>query len=98
MTKFLSPTSGPRRSRVLTKSLAQSNGQFSGAIAESGIRDPYDPLAASLAENYKTLDYRLQEGIDFLKDRNASNINDLRTKQKLYWVSQCSAMIVLTNA
>ncbi|KAF2667465.1 alpha/beta-hydrolase [Microthyrium microscopicum] len=55
-----------------------SKGMISGAISESGIRDPYDPMCATLAENYKDLDYRLEEGKDFLKDRIASSIKDLR--------------------
>jgi carboxylesterase 2 len=36
-----------------------TRGQFVGAIIESGVRDPRDPLADSLAEGYNTLEFSL---------------------------------------
>lgn len=53
-------------------------GTIAGAIAESGIRDPRDPLAASLAESYNNMTYALQLGQDFMRKNNATTLDDLR--------------------
>ena len=45
-----------------------------GAIIESGVRDPHDPLCTSLAENYQTLPVALETGVSFLKSLNISSI------------------------
>ncbi|CAK7221277.1 hypothetical protein SBRCBS47491_004473 [Sporothrix bragantina] len=55
-------------------------GVIHGAIAESGIRDPRDPLAASLAESYNNASYALQLGAAFLKANNATSVADLRSR------------------
>ncbi|KAK3938731.1 putative carboxylesterase protein [Diplogelasinospora grovesii] len=53
-------------------------GLIVGAIAESGVRDPYDPLAASLAESYNNMTYSLSIGAAFLQANNATSIAQLR--------------------
>ncbi|KAJ5927882.1 carboxylesterase [Penicillium verhagenii] len=45
-----------------------------GAIIESGVRDPHDPLCTSLAEGYTTLDTALEAGATFLSSLNVSSI------------------------
>lgn len=50
-----------------------------GAIIESGVRDPHDPLCTSLAENYQTLPDALATGVSFLKSLNISNIAAARS-------------------
>ncbi|PWY75063.1 alpha/beta-hydrolase [Aspergillus heteromorphus CBS 117.55] len=55
-----------------------TQGLIVGGIIESGVRDPHDPLCTSLAENYKTLDYNLDQGIRFLENFNVSSIAELR--------------------
>ncbi|KAJ5953543.1 carboxylesterase [Penicillium verhagenii] len=45
-----------------------------GAIIESGVRDPHDPLCTSLAEAYGTLDTALEEGATYLSNLNVSSI------------------------
>ncbi|CAK7230652.1 hypothetical protein SEUCBS140593_007659 [Sporothrix eucalyptigena] len=57
-------------------------GTVFAAIAESGIRDPRDPLAASLAESYNNATYSLQLGEAFLKVNNATTLSELR---KIPW-------------
>ncbi|KAI2791458.1 hypothetical protein POX_c04319 [Penicillium oxalicum] len=52
----------------LTKGLIQ------GAIIESGVRDPHDPLCSSLAENYRTLDFALNQGEEYLAAKNVTSI------------------------
>lgn len=53
-------------------------GLIRGAIAESGIRDPRDPLASSLAESYNNLTSAITLGEAFLADNNVSTIAELR--------------------
>ncbi|TKA70141.1 hypothetical protein B0A49_07721 [Cryomyces minteri] len=55
-----------------------TKGLIVGAIVESGVRDPHDPLCASLAENYKTLDYALPQGVNYTRSKNVSSIAELR--------------------
>lgn len=56
-----------------------TKGLIVGAIIESGVRDPHDPLSTSLAENYITLDKSLAQGTSFIKSLNASTIAQART-------------------
>lgn len=49
-----------------------------GAIIESGVRDPHDPLATTLAESYRTLETSLTTGTSFLESLNLSNIAEAR--------------------
>jgi carboxylesterase 2 len=55
-----------------------TKGLIVGAIIESGVRDPHDPLSTSLAENYITLDKSLTQGASFIKSLNASTIAQAR--------------------
>jgi len=56
-----------------------TKGLIVGAIIESGVRDPHDPLSTSLAENYITLNKSLAQGTSFIKSLNASTIAQART-------------------
>lgn len=49
-----------------------------GAIIESGVRAPKDPLSTSLAENYVTLADSLATGVSFLRSLNVSTIEQAR--------------------
>ncbi|CAG8081265.1 unnamed protein product [Penicillium nalgiovense] len=51
-----------------------TKGLIAGAIIESGVRDPHDPLCSSLAENYRTLEFALNQGVEYLASKNASTI------------------------
>jgi len=55
-----------------------TKGLIVGAIAESGIRNPYDPEAATLAENYRTLGAALTTGTAYMADKNVTTIAELR--------------------
>lgn len=55
-----------------------TKGQIVGANIESGVRDPHDPLAGSLAENYLPLEIALETGINYTASLNASTIAELR--------------------
>lgn len=55
-----------------------TKGLIVGAIIESGVRDPHDPLSTSLAENYIPLDTSLAQGIAFINSLNASTIAQAR--------------------
>lgn len=55
-----------------------TEGLIVGAIIESGVRDPHDPLCSSLAENYGTLNASMTTGIDFLASLNVSTIAEAR--------------------
>ncbi|KAI5244808.1 hypothetical protein E4T42_07028 [Aureobasidium subglaciale] len=57
---------------ILNSPLAK--GLIVGAIIESGVRDPHDPLCETLAENYRNLTFALGQGVDYLADKNASTI------------------------
>jgi carboxylesterase 2 len=54
------------------------DGLFVGAIVQSGVRDPHDPLCSSLAENYITLDTALENGIRFFASNNATTLEEMR--------------------
>jgi len=55
-----------------------TQGQFVGAIAESGVRDPYDPAAVTLAEGYNTMNFSLTTGARYMAAANATSIDALR--------------------
>lgn len=55
-----------------------TKGLISGAIAESGIRSPYDPMDSTLAENYSNLTSALATGISYVAYKNVSTIAQLR--------------------
>ncbi|KAH8668657.1 prolyl oligopeptidase-like protein [Xylariales sp. PMI_506] len=55
-----------------------TKGLIVGGIAESGIRDPYDPEAATLAESYNTLDYALGFGEQFFEANGVTTLDELR--------------------
>ncbi|KAI1453181.1 prolyl oligopeptidase-like protein [Annulohypoxylon moriforme] len=55
-----------------------TKGQIFAAIAESGVRDPRDPLATTLAEGYNNMSYTLYTGIEYLAANNLSTIEELR--------------------
>lgn len=53
-------------------------GLIKGAIIQSGVRYPKDPLCSSLAENYKTLDTALTTGEAFVAKLNVTSLQELR--------------------
>lgn len=55
-----------------------TQGLIVGAIIESGVRYPKDPLSTSLAEGYRTLDTALATGEEYVSDMNITSLNDLR--------------------
>ncbi|PQE26742.1 Carboxylesterase type B protein [Rutstroemia sp. NJR-2017a BVV2] len=54
-------------------------GSFHGAIAESGIRWPYDTLLAGLATSYVNMSRALEHGVNYTTQHNVSTIAELRT-------------------
>lgn len=55
-----------------------TQGDIVGAIIESGVRDPRDPLATSLAENYLTQDAANAIGVEYMTSLNVSTIEEMR--------------------
>ncbi|GIK05794.1 hypothetical protein Aspvir_009907 [Aspergillus viridinutans] len=55
-----------------------TKGLFVGAIIESGVRDPEDPLCTSLAEGYVTQSDALETGQTYLSKLNVSSIAEAR--------------------
>lgn len=55
-----------------------TEGLIVGAIIESGVRDPHDPLCTSLAEGYSNLSTALDTGVSFLESLNVSTIAEAR--------------------
>jgi carboxylesterase 2 len=55
-----------------------TQGLIVGAIIESGVRDPHDPLDPTLAEGYQTLSDSLSTGVEYLASLNVSTIAELR--------------------
>ncbi|KAF2162125.1 hypothetical protein M409DRAFT_37456 [Zasmidium cellare ATCC 36951] len=55
-----------------------TEGLIVGAIIESGVRDPHDPLASTVAEGYISLEESLEQGIKFLDYLNVSTIAEAR--------------------
>lgn len=82
-------------------------GYFHGAISESGIRYPYDPLLAGLATSYVNMSAAIEHGVNYTTNHNASSIAELRTLSMedllvgsqdrvsddyIYWVTALSTM------
>lgn len=55
-----------------------TEGDIVGAIIESGVRDPHDPLCTSLAEGYIDLNTNVAQGVSFLSSLNVSTIAEAR--------------------
>lgn len=55
-----------------------TKGLIVGAIIESGVRDPHDPLCTSLAEGYANLSTSLAQGVKFLDYLNVTTIAEAR--------------------
>ncbi|KAJ4391040.1 hypothetical protein N0V93_004653 [Gnomoniopsis smithogilvyi] len=55
-----------------------TEGLIVGAIIESGVRDPHDPLCTSLAEGYSNLSTALETGVNFLESLNVTSIAEAR--------------------
>ncbi|GAQ40591.1 hypothetical protein AtubIFM55763_007417 [Aspergillus tubingensis] len=55
-----------------------TKGLIHGAIAESGVRYPYDSLIAGLATSYRTMDDALDIGINYTLSHNVTTIAELR--------------------
>lgn len=53
--------------------------KISGAIIQSGVRDPHDPSATSLAEGYQSYDVAEEYGVSFMKTVNCSTIACMRS-------------------
>lgn len=57
---------------------ALTKGKIVGAIIQSGVRDPHDPSATSLAEGYQTYDVALKYGLEYMASVNCSDIACMR--------------------
>ncbi|XHF97785.1 hypothetical protein AWENTII_001366 [Aspergillus wentii] len=55
-----------------------TKGLIAGAIIESGVRDPHDPLCTSLAEGYNTLENAVSQGLNYTASKNVSTIAEMR--------------------
>lgn len=55
-----------------------TKGLIVGAIIESGVRDPHDPLVTSLAEGYSNLTDSYATSISFLESLNVTTIAEAR--------------------
>lgn len=55
-----------------------TKGDIKGAIIESGVRDPHDPLSSSLAENYATLESSYSTAASFLSTLNVTTMAQAR--------------------
>ncbi|KAF3770834.1 alpha/beta-hydrolase [Cryphonectria parasitica EP155] len=55
-----------------------TEGQIVGAIIQSGVRDPHDPSASSLAEGYQTLEVTQEYSLNWMASVNCSDIACLR--------------------
>jgi carboxylesterase 2 len=53
-------------------------GLISGAVLESGVRDPGDPQISGLATSYRTLSTAEAQGVNYAVQLNASNIAAMR--------------------
>lgn len=54
------------------------SGLFHGAIAQSGLRDPYDTLLAALATSYVPMEKALATGVNYTRAHNVTSITELR--------------------
>ncbi|KAL4905629.1 hypothetical protein BDW74DRAFT_185147 [Aspergillus multicolor] len=55
------------------------SGLFHGAISQSGIRYPHDPMLAGLATSYNNMSAALAHGLNYTTFHNVSSIAQLRT-------------------
>lgn len=55
-----------------------AKGLIVGAIAESGLRDPHDPAARSLAEGYNNMSTSLELGAELKSVLNVTTLEELR--------------------
>ncbi|KAI9932380.1 hypothetical protein MW887_009893 [Aspergillus wentii] len=55
------------------------SGLFHGAISESGLRYPYDPILAGIATSYVTMEDAIAFGQNYTRKHNVSSIAELRT-------------------
>jgi carboxylesterase 2 len=55
-----------------------TKGLIVGAIIESGVRDPHDPLAATLAEGYQNQSVIMATSESYMKSLNISTIAEMR--------------------
>ncbi|KAJ5105728.1 carboxylesterase [Penicillium alfredii] len=55
-----------------------TKGLIKGAIIQSGVRYPQDPLCSSLAENYLTLDAAEKQGTKYMASLNVSTLAQMR--------------------
>lgn len=55
-----------------------TKGLIVGAIIESGVRYPNDPMAAEVAEKYQSLDTSVDTGTSFLASLNVTTIAEAR--------------------
>jgi carboxylesterase 2 len=56
-----------------------TKGKIVGAIIQSGVRDPHDPSASSLAEGYQTYDVALNYSLEYMASVNCSDIACMRS-------------------
>ncbi|KAH8895939.1 alpha/beta-hydrolase [Thozetella sp. PMI_491] len=56
-----------------------TKGMIVGAIIQSGVRDPHDPSATTLAEGYQTYDVAESFGISFMESVNCTTIECMRS-------------------
>lgn len=54
------------------------SGLFHAAIADSGIRYPYDTLLAGLADSYVEMEHALELGVNYTLSHNVSTVAELR--------------------
>lgn len=81
-------------------------GYFHGAISESGIRYPYDPMLAGLATSYVNMSAAIEHGVNYTTFHNVSSIAELRKlpmealligsqdrvgNESIWWVTALSA-------
>ncbi|OJJ81435.1 carboxylesterase/lipase family protein [Aspergillus glaucus CBS 516.65] len=74
---------GQSAGSAATQHILNSNltrGLITGAIIESGVRDPRDPLCTSLAEAYTTLNDSYATSAEYLSSLGVSSISDAREK------------------
>ncbi|KAH8199168.1 hypothetical protein TruAng_006637 [Truncatella angustata] len=72
---------GQSAGSAATQHILNSNltkGLIVGAIIQSGVRDPHDPLCTSLAESYRNLSTALETGISYAAGLNVTTIAELR--------------------
>ncbi|KAI7412101.1 alpha/beta-hydrolase [Hortaea werneckii] len=77
--------------RILNSPLTK--GDIVGAIIESGVRDPHDPLAASTAQSYISLEESLLQGEKFLD--TYLNVSTIAEARKLPYTDLVTSLATL---